>query len=105
MNKVLKIIADNLTSREKEELIDYLQNIDRPKMKCPKCGSLGYLRERESITTTAFYPHHIINGRNVNLDGNISTIKFTCGICGQTFCAKFKYDKCLGIEMINEGDI
>ena len=107
-------IVDNLTIEERKELDEYLksysydENVTRPDnsqsdtetfiLKCPKCGSVGPLSQGMSITTNAYYPPHIVNGVNVNPDGNITTTKFTCEKCGCDFVAKFQYGECIDVK-------
>ena len=114
MEKILKAIVDNLTIEERKELAEYLEscsyngNVTRPDnsqsdtetfiLKCPKCGSVGPLSQGMSITTNAYYPPHIVNGVNVNPDGNITTTKYTCEKCGCDFGTTFQHGYCIDIK-------
>ena len=114
MEKILKTIVDNLTIEERKELAEYLEscsyngNVTRPDnsqsntetfvLKCPKCGSLGPLSQGISMTTAAYYPPRIVNGVNVNPDGNITRTEFICEKCGCKFSARFKYGECIDVK-------
>ena len=112
MEKILKTIVDNLTIEERKELEAYLKsclynkNVTRPDnsksdteiLKCPKCGSLGPLSQGISMTTAVYYPPLIVNGVNVNPDGNITTTKYTCEKCGCDFVTMFQHGYCIDIK-------
>ena len=107
MNTILKTIIDNLTVKERDELINYLKsspykgNITKEEssmLKCPRCGSTDPIIEGYSTTTAVYYPPVWENGVNINPDGNVTTTKYTCGKCECNFSARYQHGKLLSIS-------
>lgn len=92
-NKVLDDVIDTI-----KQISGNIKDNKEIELKCPKCNSLGPLSQGGSMTTAVYYQPRIVNGVNMNPDGNITTTEFTCEKCGCKFIAKFQYGECIDVK-------